>query len=205
MTSAPALSSHVLDRLKAQTRAEHTAIEGALDLMRDDLSLAHYRRLLELYFGFYAPVEARLADVLSAVPLGGLDFETRRKLPRLRADLDVLGGPAADTLAVCAALPPLHTPAQALGCLYVLEGATLGGLVIGGHVRRTLGLTPDSGARFFHGNGARTVEMWRSFRAALAGFAANPETATVTADVVVESANGTFRSLRHWCTGGRAP
>ena len=50
----------VLDLLKAQTRAEHTAIEGALDLMRDDLSLADYRRLLQRYFGFYAPLGSAL-------------------------------------------------------------------------------------------------------------------------------------------------
>ena len=199
MTVVPSFAG-VLDLLKAQTRAEHTAIEGALDLMRDDLSLADYRRLLQRYFGFYAPLEARLAVVLAAAPLGGLDFEARRKLPLLRADLDALGGPAADTLAVCDALPPLHTPAQALGCLYVLEGATLGGLVIGGHVRRTLGLMPGSGAGFFHGNGARTADMWRAFRAALAGFDASP----TTADAVIDSANQTFRSLRHWCTAGRA-
>ena len=210
MLVAPALSLHLLDRLKAQTRAEHVAMEGALDLMRDDLLLADYRRLLEQYFAFYAPVETQLAGVLVAVPLGGLEFETRRKLPLLRADLAALGGPAADTLAVCDALPPLHTPAQAMGCLYVLEGATLGGMVIGRHVQRTLGLTPDCGARFFHGSGARTAEMWRAFRAALAEFAADadadaPEAAAnATADAVVESANETFRSLRHWCMRGRA-
>lgn len=204
MLMAPALSLHLLDRLKDQTRAEHVAIEGALDLMRDDLSLAAYRRLLECYFGFYAPVEARLAGLLSSAAIGGLDFEARRKLPLLQDDLHALGGRAGDTLAVCDALPPLHTPAQAMGCLYVLEGATLGGLVIGGHVRRTLGLTPDAGARFFHGNGARTAEMWRAFRVALAEFAANGAAADTYADALVESANETFRSLRHWCTRGSA-
>ena len=203
MLVAPALSLHLLDRLKAQTRAEHGAMEAALDLMRDDLLLADYRRLLELYFGFYAPVEARLAGMLASVALGGLAFETRRKLPLLRADLAALGGPAAETLAVCNALPPLHTLAQAMGCLYVLEGATLGGMVIGRHVQRTLGLTPDCGARFFHGSGARTAEMWRTFRAALAEFAADADAADAP-DAVVESANETFRSLRHWCMRGRA-
>ncbi|MCY7315236.1 MAG: biliverdin-producing heme oxygenase [Rubrivivax sp.] len=200
MPLAPALSVDVLDRLKAQTRAEHLAMEDALGLMRDDLLLADYRRLLERYFGFYAPVEARLAGLLPSDPLGGLDFETRRKLPLLRADLAALGGPAADTLAVCHALPPLRTPAQAMGCLYVLEGATLGGVVISRHVQRTLGLTPDSGARYFHGNGAHTAEMWRAFRSALAGFSAS----AANADAVVESANETFRSLRHWYVRGRA-
>lgn len=207
MLVAPALSLHLLDRLKAQTRGEHVAMEAALDLMRDDVLLADYRRLLERYLGFYAPVEARLAGVLAGVPLGGLEFETRRKLPLLQADLAALSGPAADTLAMCDALPPLHTPAQAMGCLYVLEGATLGGMVIGKHVQRTLGLRPDCGARFFHGSGARTAEMWRAFRAAMVEFAADADAADAadaTADAVVDSANETFRSLRYWCMPGRA-
>jgi len=200
MSAVPAHFADVLDRLKAETRGEHTAMEGTLDVMRDDFSLGDYRHLLERYFDFYAPVEAQLACVLpSALP--GLDFETRRKLPLLRADLAVLGGRAEDTLAVGNALPPLHTPAQAVGCLYVLEGATLGGQIISRHVRRTLGLTPETGARFFHGNGARTAGMWRTFRAALDGFAADP----ATADAVVESANATFRSMRRWCMGGHVP
>lgn len=200
MPVATACLSNVLDRLKAETRAEHTAMEGTLGLMHDDLALAHYRQLLERYFGFYAPVEARLAEVLGVAPPGGLDVQARHKLALLRADLVALGEPAPDTLALCTALPPLHTPAQAMGCLYVLEGATLGGMVIGRHVQRTLGLTPDSGARFFHGNGAHTAELWRDFRAALVGFAAQPG----IADVVVTSANDTFRSLRHWCLRERA-
>ena len=83
----------------------------------------------------------------------------------------------------------------------MLEGATLGGQIISRHVRRTLGLTPETGARFFHGNGARTADMWRTFRAALDGFAADP----ATADAVVESANATFRSMRRWCMAGHAP
>jgi heme oxygenase len=181
MSAVPAHFADVLDRLKAETRGEHTAMEDALDVMRDDFSLGDYRQLLERYFR--------------------LDFETRRKLPLLRADLAALGGRAEDTLAVGNALPPLHTPAQAVGCLYVLEGATLGGQIISRHVRRTLGLTPETGARFFHGNGARTADMWRTFRAALDGFAADP----ATADAVVESANATFRSMRRWCLAGHAP
>jgi len=43
--------------------------------------------------------------------------------------------------------------------------------------------------------------MWRTFRAALDGFAADP----ATADAVVESANATFRSMRRWCMGGHVP
>ena len=126
MPVAPAQTSCVLDRLKTETRPEHKLVEGVLDLLREDLYLAHYRQVLERYCAFYAPVEAQLAAVFATARLE-LDYEARRKLPQLQVDLQVLGGPAAGTLPVFTALPPLGTPHQALGCLYVLEGATLGG------------------------------------------------------------------------------
>lgn len=202
MNGAPVHPADVLVRLKAETRAEHRAVEGALDVMRADFSMADYRHLLECYFGFYAPVEARLARALPA-DQPGLDFEARRKLPLLRADLEALGGPSPDTLAVCEALPPLRTTAQAMGCLYVLEGAMLGGQIIGRHLRYKLGLTQDAGACYFHGNGARTADVWRSFRDALTSFAAGracaATSATATVDAIVESGNETFRALRIWC------
>ena len=198
MPVAPALFADVLDRLKAQTRAEHTAMEGALDLMRDDLSLADYRRLLERYFAFYAPVEARLAGVFYSAPLGGLDFEARRKLPLLRADLDALGGRAADTLAVCDALPPLHTPAQAVGCLYVLEGATLGAIVIDRHVEQKPGVTPATGGRFLNAHGENTDSMWHQFRDAIPAFSLHSD----QQEMVGASALATFATLHHWCEKG---
>lgn len=206
MTGALVYPAEVLVRLKAETRAEHTAVESALDLMRADFSMADYRNLLECYFGFYAPVEARLARVLPS-DQPGLDFEARRKLPLLRADLESLGGRSPDTLTVCTALPPLNTPAQGMGCLYVLAGAMLGGQIIGKHLRHKLGLTQDAGACYFHGSGARTAEVWRSFRDALTSFAASrppaATSATVTVDAIVASGNETFRSLRHWCERDR--
>jgi heme oxygenase len=206
MNGAPVHPADVLVRLKAETRAEHTAVEGALDLMRADFSMADYRHLIECYFGFYAPLEAQLARVLPA-DQPGLDFEARRKLPLLRADLEALGGPSPDSLAVCDALPPLRSPAQAMGCLYVLEGAMLGGQTIGRHLRHKFGLTQDAGASYFHGSGARTADVWRSFRDALTSFAAHRELAatgaTATVDAIVESGNQTFRALRLWCVRDR--
>ena len=87
-------------------------------------------------------------------------------------------------------LPPLAAliaaapvPAPWAGGAYSIKrhGATLGSLVISRHARRTLGLTPGFGARIFQSNFARTADMWRAFRPALAGFAASP----TTADAVV--------------------
>lgn len=182
----------ILARLRAETRVEHEAIERALDLTGEALTLDGYRLRLEQLHGFLRPVEAWLW------PLPGLELEARRKTPWLAVDLVALGVCEPGRLATCSELPPLRTTAARFGCLYVLEGATLGGQVISRHVRRTLGITPAAAGRFFHGYGPRTGEMWQAFRAALGAFAAR----AAADDEIVAAAVATFRSLRRWC---RAP
>ena len=68
-------------------------------------------------------------------------------------------GAVADAANVETALQRIPTPnsdSLAFGCLYVMEGATLGGQVIGRHVRQTLGVTPETGGRFHAAYGDRT-------------------------------------------------
>ena len=192
--------SGVLQRLKAATRAEHDAIEVALDLMAPGLSLTDYHRRLRRYHGFYAPIEPLIAAAVDG-PRWGLDMATRAKTAWLATDLTCLGdsqgagGLAPRALPLCTALPPLETQADAFGCMYVLEGATLGGRVISRHIERVLGLDATHGARFFHGYGEQTGAMWKAFRAALLAFADGPE----GEDKVVASAITTFAALRVWC------
>lgn len=189
MTEPETTHSVILARLKAETQAEHDAIERVLDLTSDALTLAAYRERLARLYGFHRPVEARL----HAVP--GIDLHARRKHPLLLADLHALGGDDPEQLPLCVELPPLAGPADRFGCLYVLEGATLGGRVIARHVARTLGVTPASGGRFFHGYDARTAAMWQAFRGALAAFAE----ASASHDRIVAAAIATFRTLRVFC------
>ena len=53
-------------------------------------------------------------------------------------------------------IPTLNSDNLAFGCLYIMEGASLGGQVIGQHVRQTLGATPETGGRFYAAYGDRT-------------------------------------------------
>lgn len=84
---------------------------------------------------------------------------------------------ALDVAPVRMPVPP--TPrlecAAALGALYVLEGASLGGRVIARHVADALALTPDTGLAFFCGYGDATGEMWRRFGAALEAWVARAD------------------------------
>ena len=194
-TSAP--NAGVLGRLRSETQGEHAAIEQTLDLMREQFSIDDYRGILERFFGFYRPVEWQFARATVPAEVEAL-LTLRPREPLLRADLVALGGREPDSLPLCLDLPPLRTAAQCLGCLYVMEGATLGGQVLSRHLERTLGLTPDNGARFFCGDGPRTGEMWKAFRTAFTGFV-TPE----AQDEVVASAIASFRALRAWCAAGR--
>jgi heme oxygenase len=67
------------------------------------------------------------------------------------------------------------TLAHALGLLYVLEGATLGGQLLRRRLGPALGLTEERGLAFFTAYGAEVGPMWRAFADALARFdAATP-------------------------------
>ena len=184
----------ILARLRVETRPEHDAVEAVLGLTGGGLTRDGYRRTLEQFYGYYQPLEDAVRAVVERVGRG-LDPDERRKTPLLESDLRALGVDAPDRLPVCSDLPRVDSVAAAFGCLYVTEGATLGGQFISRHVRQTIGVTPETGGRFFHGYGDRTGVMWQTFRTALAAFATTQD----TQDQVTAAAVQTFRTLRAWC------
>ncbi|MFO1500637.1 MAG: biliverdin-producing heme oxygenase [Verrucomicrobiota bacterium] len=186
----------LLLRLRKETRPQHAALERVLGLLDKALSLGTYRQRLEQFYGFYRPVEGHLG-ALGDWRKRGLDVQERRKVPLLEADLRALGVETPESLPLCTELPDLGGVPEAFGCLYVLEGATLGGQFITEHLQRTLGLGPDNGARFFNSYGERVPEMWRSFGATLVAFASTAE----IENAVVSAAGETFESLHRWLEG----
>ncbi|MFO0951245.1 MAG: biliverdin-producing heme oxygenase [Isosphaeraceae bacterium] len=193
----PALDDSLLARLRAETRAEHDAVERTLDLTGGGLTLEAYCRCLERFYGFLRPLEARLASQ-GGLEAHGVDPGARQRTPLLAADLTALGVDDLERLPLCGDLPDVSRPAEAFGCLYVLEGSTLGGQVICRQVNKLLGVTPETGGRFFRGYGEETGAMWQAFREALTAFADTPEARSR----VIESALATFRSLRRWWDEG---
>ena len=194
----PVTPAPIVARLRDETRAEHEAIEAALGLMSESLTPDAYRRTLERFYGYYQPFEAAI-HAFDGWADWGLELGERRKLPLLESDLRALGVDAPERLPQCQQLPPLFSMADAFGGLYVMEGATLGGQFISRHIRQTLGVTPETGGRFFHGYGERTGAMWNLFRSALVAFA----TTRQAEDEVVASAIATFRTLRGWFEEGQ--
>lgn len=187
-------SNSALVALKAATQHEHDALDAALDLMNPGLDAVTYRRHIASFYGFYVPFECTLA-MLSWTE-HGIDLNARCKTALLRADLISLGVDDPDSLRQCQSLPSVPNATTAFGSLYVLEGATLGGQIISRHVEKQFGYTAAHGASYFNGYGARTGEMWMTFRRAVdaCGTEADPR------DEMIAGALATFVAFREWCT-----
>jgi heme oxygenase (biliverdin-IX-beta and delta-forming) len=183
--------------LREATWPAHQRLEKRLDVKTRFGALPAYSAHLQKMWGFCAPLEQRLAGQPLAQVLP--DCEARRKLPLLRCDLLALGAEAEDIAALpcCAELPACPDLAAALGCLYVLEGATLGGRTLLPLVQSRLGLAAHSGASFLASYGADVSAMWRSFGSALDSWCAPP----LRTRRAAQAAIATFEALELWLCG----
>ena len=168
------------------------------------LSIHTYTALLQKLFGFYKPLEERIAALSSWHNLP-VDLGRRQKTPLLERDLLWLNvtQPQLSQLPRCERLPEVKSITEALGCLYVLEGATLGGQIIGRHLKRNLALDEDRGCAFFCSYGDEVGLMWKSFRETLSSHCSKHGSSGE--EQLVKSACETFASLDCWLfEGGRA-
>ena len=192
------------------TSASHTALEDQLPLMNADLTREDYIQFVNRFFGFYAPLEVQLLASPHWHQLA-FDYAPRQKTPRLAQDLLALGRSDAALAATprCTDLPACTTAEQLLGCLYVIEGATLGGRSITRHLQTQLGLTPESGGAFFDGYGVQTGSHWKAFCTMLSenadrqmGHSADDSADHFSVEsrhaAIVAGANQTFETLTHW-------
>ena len=177
----------LFERLKSGTEQQHREIEALIDPLKNFQSLDAYKAHVLKSWGFYLPLEGCLAafDWSAA----GIDFVPRLKAPLIEQDLRVLG---MQQPRLGEAQPLARRNLDfALGCLYVLEGATLGGQIISRHLA-TLGIGPANGGLFFHGYGARTSEMWKSFQLSATRYC-------VTEDQIGEAVSGAKSTFGRFC------
>jgi heme oxygenase len=177
--------------LRERTALFHRRLEEHLDLLDRALSRDRYCRVIRAFLGFYAPVENGLARVALAAPPVGFSLVARA--PLLRRDVIALGATTDEvrTLPICACLPRLQFPEDLAGCLYVLEGASLGGQVISRALARHLGIDQRNGAAFFAGDADRTFARWKRVLAWLNAF-------DDSVDAVATTACETFSTLERW-------
>jgi heme oxygenase (biliverdin-IX-beta and delta-forming) len=183
--------------LRAATWPSHQKLEKRLDIKARFSSLSAYRGHLERMWGFCAMLESLVEPLLRDALR---DFESRRKLPLLTRDLVATGSDprSVEQLPRMDPVPACRDTAGGFGCLYVLEGATLGGRTLLPKVERSLGLAPTHGAEFLASYGDQVTLMWRTFGSALDAWCVDPDrnararTAAIT----------TFDTLADWLCRG---
>ena len=186
----PGPTEELLGRLRRETSELHREVEEMTDLPGSISTRDGYVQLLGRLHGFHTAVEARLADPSWA--MGWLDLgialPTHRRAHLLSEDLKSLG---ALPKKAPVRLPGLDNIGQALGCLYVVEGSSLGGRVLAPAFRAALGDVPTG---FFDSDERMHPHPWRSVMAALRKF----DVIAGSADDVVLGAQGTFLAFgRH--------
>ena len=189
----------ILAALRAATDEAHRQLEAAVEIETCVADRERYAGLLRSFFGFYRPLEDRLFASDGGAGCGvGLDG--RRKTPWLAADLQALGlNPGEiEALPLCANLPATNDDARRFGCLYVLEGATLGGRQITALLQRSP--IPADARHFFGSYGSETGVRWREFTVSLQR-EADAAGATGRAEIVT-AAQQTFTCLHEWIVAG---
>jgi len=189
----------VRQRLKRETASAHQHLETQLGLLDPGLDAHRYLRVLETFYGFYVPVEIDMTRLAAAeLPLG---FPLRARAELIERDLLALGVSPADLVALprCRDRPELSCVEDLAGCLYVLEGACLGGQVLSPLLHRRLGLAKESGAAFFAGDEEWTLPRWTVVVAWLDGL---PRTGASTAKII-SAATATFDAFARWAAVAR--
>ena len=182
----------LLTQLRARTADAHRRLERDLDLLREPLRQDRVTELLERFYGFHAVWETRVDRMLGKE---SAFLIPRHRTPHLAQDLRALGlsNRAITRLPLCLAAARLvRTPETAIGSLYVIEGATLGGQVI---TRRlaTAPWLPVGGLGYFDPYGPATFTMWRQF-----GSWAETAAAGASVPAILAGAIATFETLHAW-------
>ena len=180
--------------LRSRTALLHRELEEQLDLLDPGLGIARYGRVVHAFYGFYVPLERELDRFARfEEPLG---FPLACRTAWLERDIVALGTASErlGELPRCSELPPVICLEHVAGCLYVVEGASLGGKLITRALGQNLGIDAESGAAFFYGHGEGTAARWKRFLGWLDGVAM----ASPSPGAIVTAACATFRALARW-------
>jgi heme oxygenase len=191
--SSAGLILDIFQQLRTSTRAIHSGLEDDLNLLRRELRLGEYKRLLERFYGFYVVWEPQIQVGLAQLP--GLELDRRKKVPLLRDDLTYLGDNLArlSGLPRCTSFPDLSSRGRLLGSLYVIEGSTLGGRILAHHFETTLRLHAGAGASFFASYQDQLGFMWNRFRSVLID-----NTDSENQQDILGGARQTFECMHDW-------
>ena len=115
---------------------------------------------MQKFYGFFYSLENKISKY--SIEEGVLpDFAERRKAKLLSNDIATIGHQVSMNL--LPPIPEIRNLDYAIGCLYVVEGSTLGGGFIFKLLNENLQLTVFKGASYFYGYGKETGNKWKVF------------------------------------------
>ena len=182
-------------RLKEATEKIHSEIEESTRLLSPTLSLTEYQTYLAKLYGFYTQIECQCDFFQYEFERVKLNLLERKKMSLLEQDL-IECKITPTSIPLCIYNPSLKTFADCLGCLYVLEGSTLGSQFVLSHLKRRF--HPECRQWSFHYldcYGIHTREMWNKFLQSLNYYSQlHPQ----EDDIIIDSAIQTFTNLGLW-------
>lgn len=191
-------ASRPVERLRAETRAEHERTERAVERRffgSGETGRAEYVELLAAFLGLYRPLEQQLVPAARRhLP----SFPLQRRTKRLERDLRALGLSAEGIAAIPTLgedrLPALGERPAVLGCLYVVEGSQLGHRVLWQRLRPALDASATEADAFLGVSSERTRMRWDRCQEVFDQHMST-DGAVSTA---VTTARATFRAYREW-------
>jgi heme oxygenase len=187
-------AENILNKLRAQTSTLHSALEQtplSAGLLAEHVTqenyVAYLQKMREIVAFYENNVFPSLANTLP-------DVNKREKLQLIDKDLAYLSASSAELMSFENPVSQNPSTAYALGCMYVMEGSTLGGKVILRHISKTLGIVSGQGGSYFAGYGEETGYYWKNFLHILQEYSASHN----TDDEIITGAKDTFASIKYY-------
>ncbi len=183
-----------IDQLRTETAHQHKALESSRlskQLLSNDVAIEDYKAYLQKLYGFVVGFEKYiLPQIRSSFP----EIVPSYKQELLLNDITSLRGTETSSIVTENEIHQLYpNKASMLGGLYVLEGSTLGGLVIRKHLVEKLGEQIIPATSYFAVYGKETAANWRNFLQIFSILANQNDSAAV-----IQGASDTFTFLHEW-------
>ncbi|WP_185154089.1 biliverdin-producing heme oxygenase [Fulvivirga sp. M361] len=153
----------ILDHIKTYTAGFHESLEVKLGavLFKPNLLPSEYHQLIAKFYYAYSQLE----HSINAVQEIRLLLNDRTKIPLLKKDLSYMESITGMKLSDSDLyeLAAAENYGIALGMLYVMEGATLGGKYIVGGLRKLDWMVWEECLNFFNSYGDQRGVMWKKF------------------------------------------
>lgn len=151
--------------IKASTAPLHARLEQALfaaAIMDGSFTLADYNKVLQVNYFVHQLLEPIIFEALGERTGREIELTKRKKLPALETDMKVSGINLSPDQHKAVNQPSFRDEVEALGALYVLEGATLGGQVIVKQLKKNDSFSTLPLA-YYNVYSERTGVMWKQF------------------------------------------